>query len=1067
MSLFKAKILAQYAQDEQQIEQCYAALQAFQSKAEDIRHFKEEQYQTGFLEDIFEKCLGYTLKIHNPKQYNLEREKKDETDGKKADAVIYNTQGEVIGVIELKDQKTQDLEKVVSQAFHYHRNHEQSKYIIISNFNELRFYIDKQTAYEEFNLFTMNKDEFRRFYLILNYQSILHDLPIKLKQQTDNADNDISKKLYADFSAFRLQLFENAKQNNPNISQKKLLHLIQKFCDRIIFILFAEDKGLLKPNTIAEIGQKHTQIKGIAEISLYQIYQKYFQAIDKGNTDLGIMPYNGGLFADDSELNALIISDNILETHLPKLSAYDFKSDISVNILGHIFEQSLSDLEELNAAIDNQQFDYNQSKRKKDGIFYTPEYITQFIVEQTLGKICLDKKEELGLNEEIRLPEKISNDELRAALLELNEKIKLPVSLTKEYLKNLLIKEKKYAKIKQYKQFLLDLKIIDPACGSGAFLNQALEFLIKENNDILKMECELAGTPLPMFVAERILENNLYGVDINADAVEIAKLSLWLRTAQKGRKLTDLSNNIKCGNSLIDDKTVDKNAFIWQNEFPQIMANGGFDIVIGNPPYVRAERIAQKDLDYYKGNYQVFIPDADLFSYFYEKGINILKNNGLFCFISNTFDKTTAGKVLREFIQNNVNIECYVDFTEVQIFDGATTYPIILLLSKNKKEENVFQYIKIPKQMQGNVVIDKAPNKIVEQKTLDCNNWAFQSAEMSNILMKIRSFKPLKEQYGKSYRGVLTGLNEAFIIDKEKRQEIISGSLNKEEKERTANLIKPILRGKDIKCYSYEMEELYIIATFPALNLNIEDYPSLKNYLSQFLPQIKQSGEKGCRKKTANQWFETQDCIAYWEDFEKEKIVWGNLQNSNKFAWDDTGTVISAPACMLSADNKALLAVLNSKIVWLFLTSICVVRNGGYIEVKPQYFEQIPIPQLNNKSTELEKLADKMLSLNAELNDKKSRFMRRLQQNFAHIKIKGGLTQFWQLSFADFVNELKKQKIKLTLAEQDEWEDYFTQYQTHLTALQQTISQTDKTIDQMVYQLYGLTDDEIKIVEQA
>ncbi|MBQ5429450.1 MAG: type I restriction enzyme HsdR N-terminal domain-containing protein, partial [Neisseriaceae bacterium] len=288
MHLFKDKILSQYIQDEQVIEERYAALQAFQSKAEDIRHFKEEQYQTGFLEDIFEKCLGYTLKIHNPKQYNLEREKKDETDGKKADAVIYNTQGEVIGVIELKDQKTQDLEKVVSQAFHYHRNHEQSKYIIISNFNELRFYIDKQTAYEQFNLFTMNKDEFRRFYLILNYQSILHDLPIKLKQQTDNADNDISKKLYADFSAFRLQLFENAKQNNPNIPQKKLLRLIQKFCDRIIFILFAEDKGLLNPNTIAEIGQKHTQIKGIAEISLYQIYQKYFQAIDQGNSDLGI-----------------------------------------------------------------------------------------------------------------------------------------------------------------------------------------------------------------------------------------------------------------------------------------------------------------------------------------------------------------------------------------------------------------------------------------------------------------------------------------------------------------------------------------------------------------------------------------------------------------------------------------------------------------------------------------------------------------------------------------------------------------------------------------------------------
>ena len=527
MHLFKDKILSQYIQDEQVIEERYAVLQAYQRIAESIKDFKEEQYQTGFLEEIFEKCLGYALKIHNPKNYNLEREKKNETDGKKADAVIYNPQGEVIAVIELKDQKSQDLSKAVEQAFNYHNNHKSSKYIIVSNFNELRFYIDKKTDYEKFDLFTMDKDEFRRFYLILNYQSIISDLPIEIKQKSDMADADISKKLYADFADFRLALFNNAKQNNPNISQKKLLRLIQKFCDRIIFILFAEDKGLLKPNTIAEIESKHNSIKGIADISLYQFYQKYFQAIDKGNTDLGIMPYNGGLFADDIELNQLTISDNILEQYLPKLSAYDFKSDISVNILGHIFEQSLSDLEELNAAIDNQQFDYNQSKRKKDGIFYTPEYITQFIVEQTLGKICLDKKEELGLNEEIRLPEKIKK------------------KLNKEE-QNLL------DRLYQYRNFLLELKIIDPACGSGAFLNQALEYLIKEHKFIDYYRRVLENESLGLYDIEiSILENNLYGVDINADAVEIAKLSLWLRTAQKGRKLTDLSNNIICANSLL------------------------------------------------------------------------------------------------------------------------------------------------------------------------------------------------------------------------------------------------------------------------------------------------------------------------------------------------------------------------------------------------------------------------------------------------------------------------------------------------------------------------------------
>ncbi|MBQ9183576.1 MAG: hypothetical protein IJ143_07370, partial [Neisseriaceae bacterium] len=165
---------------------------------------------------------------------------------------------------------------------------------------------------------------------------------------------------------------------------------------------------------------------------------------------------------------------------------------------------------------------------------------------------------------------------------------------------------------------------------------------------------------------------------------------------------------------------------------------------------------------------------------------------------------------------------------------------------------------------------------------------------------------------------------------------------------------------------------------------------------------------------------------------------------------------------------KYVLVVLNSKLLNYYYWTINPEKGEAMAEVKAFHLGLLPIKDIViSEQQPFIELADKMLSLNAELNDKKSRFMRRLQQNFANIKIKGGLTQFWQLSFADFVNELKKQKIKLTLAQQDEWEDYFTQYQTHLTALQQTISQTDKTIDQMVYQLYGLTDEEIKIVEQA
>ena len=997
MSLFKAKILSQYNQDEQVIEQRYALLQNYQKKAEDIKNFREEQYQTGFLEEIFEQCLGYTLKIHNPKNYNLEREKKNETDSKKADAVIYNQHGEVIAVIELKDQKTNDLSKAVEQAFNYHNSHKTSKYIIVSNFNELRFYIDKKTDYDTFNLFTMNKDEFRRFYLILNYQSIVSDLPIEIKQKSDIADADISKKLYADFSQFRLALFDNAKQNNPNISQKKLLRFIQKFCDRIIFILFAEDKGLLNPNTIAEIENKHKQIKGIADISLYQIYQKYFQAIDKGNTDLGIMPYNGGLFSEDKELDALKIDDSVLHNHLPKLSAYDFKSDISVNILGHIFEQSLSDLEELNAAIDNQQFDYNSSKRKKDGIFYTPEYITQFIVEQTLGKICEDKKAELGLNGEIRLPEKMKK--------KLNQEEQ-----------NLL------DRLYQYRNFLLELKIIDPACGSGAFLNQALEFLIKEHYFIDKHRRILENESLGLYDIEiSILENNLYGVDINADAVEIAKLSLWLRTAQKGRKLTDLSNNIKCGNSLIDDKTVDKNAFIWQNEFPQIMANGGFDIVIGNPPY--GAELKDNHKLYIKNNFQVFEYQVNSYVLFYELGIKILKENALLGYITPaTFSTQFYYRKIRDFIRNynilTLSRYMYEVFADASIGD---TISLILRKSNNQKQ-NIYLLL-CENENKCNSFNIEYDNFIDENGIYNFNNDCFSFNKLNENVMKLDEIcnvtvgiKAYQKGKGEPKQTEDIVKNKIFTANYEKDKSYIQ-----------------CVNGKDFHRYTFLTE--------PEMYLSYGVWLAEPRTNAPFF-----DNEKIIIRQTASSIIATLD--------DKKRINLNNVYNvgllNNKYS------------------IKYILTLLNCKLINYFYQNKVQEQNRVFPEVKKIVLGQVPIKNVSIEQQQpFIELADKMLSLNAELNDKKSRFIRRLEQNFENIKIKGGLNAFWTLAFADFVNELKKQKIKLSLTEQDEWEEYFAQYQTHLTALQQQIQQTDNTINQMVYKLYNLTDEEIKIVEQA
>ncbi|MDN5377291.1 MAG: hypothetical protein PWQ42_587, partial [Sulfurospirillum sp.] len=377
--MFQNSILQNVSQDESLVALRWANYQSYKAKLDFLKTVKEEKYQDGFLKDIFESCLGYTLESTNPSEFNLEREKKNETDSKKADGVIYLDK-KVIGIIELKDQKTKNLDKVEQQAFWYLTQHSNAKYVIISNFDELRFYFDKSTAYEEFFLFDLDYEGFKKLHLLLSYESIKEGIPLKLKEKTASFEASISKELYKDFSHFRNHLFENILKNNPTIEKTELLRYTQKLCDRIIFILFAEDRGLLQANTIKEIREEFKHQK-FTNYTLYDIYKFYFHAINEGNEKLNIPRYNGGLFAKDELLDSLIIDNEVLDLEAQKLSDYDFASEVGVNILGHIFEQSLTDLEEIQASIEHIDFDKSKSKRKKDGVFYTPEYITRYIVQ--------------------------------------------------------------------------------------------------------------------------------------------------------------------------------------------------------------------------------------------------------------------------------------------------------------------------------------------------------------------------------------------------------------------------------------------------------------------------------------------------------------------------------------------------------------------------------------------------------------------------------------------------------------------------------------------------------------
>jgi len=986
MALFSSSLIRDYAIDEALVATRWANFQKFLSKIDFVHDVKEEKYQDGFLKDIFESCLGYTLDSTDPSSFNLEREKKNETDSKKADGVIY-INGQVVGIVELKDQKTKNLDAIEVQAFNYHNSHANSRYIIISNFDELRFYIDKKTAYEKFSLFSLTYDEFKKLHLLLSYESIRDGLPLSLKEKSANFEAQISKTLYRDFSTFRAHLFENIVKNNENTDKSTLLRLTQKLCDRIVFILFAEDRGLLSPNTIHEIRTRHSQ--DIMGNPMHEYYKIYFNSINLGNEKLNISKYNGGLFAKDEMLDSLVIDDEYLDMEAQKLSDYDFMSDISVNILGHIFEQSLTDLEEMERGFDddttvipakagihdnNSVMDFHVkheddkklqtkkvSKRKKDGVFYTPEYITRYIVENTLGKLCTDKKSELDLGSE--------------TLVSPNNHKKL-TKAEQQYKQNILA----------YREWLTNLKILDPACGSGAFLNQALEFLICEHTLVRDMLLPFQDLTLGYEIETAILEHNLYGVDINEDAVEIARLSLWLRTAHKGRTLTNLSDKIVCANSLLD------------MPFPE----NSFDVVIGNPPYVRQEAIKDQK-EALSQKYEVYTGTADLYVYFYELAIRLLKPNALTGFIcSNKFFRAKYGENLRKYILEHTTIEEIADFNGVKVFEDATVDSTITIFKKVKADKN--HEFKV-------VDTDLENFSTMLQSDLSDTSFTFSNSAELIIKKKIEEVgTPLKEWDINIYRGVLTGFNEAFIINGVKKAELIK------KDSKSAEIIKQLLRGRNLDRYVCDITNEYLINSHNNPPVNINDYPAIKEHLDFYFEKLSARYDKG---ETP---YNLRNC-KYLNSFDNPKIIYPEFSSFPLFSYDDNKSYLLDTSWFIDKGNKYLLACLNSKLIWHYLGSISSSLGNASLRMKKIFVEQIPIPKISETEQQpFIELVDEILS--------------------AKEKIKKYKKHFDTLSAVD--------KIEITEA---------------IEKLESRVAECEDTIDQMMYKLYGFTDDEIRVVE--
>ena len=460
----------------------------------------------------------------------------------------------------------------------------------------------------------------------------------------------------------------------------------------------------------------------------------------------------------------------------------------------------------------------------------------------------------------------------------------------------------------------------------------------------------------PKQLKKRQLERDLS--DLTAPQLfEISKKEQTRRVKQ-AKELQAKISKIQAEIDEIQNNKIFIGAFEWRIEFPEVMDEDGrftgFDCVIGNPPYIQLQKMGTDADALQKMNYETYERTGDIYCLFYEMGMKLLKPGAMLSYItSNKWMRAGYGQSLREHLSSKYNPILLIDFANNKIFDSATVLVNILSLEKCENQEQTMSC-----SVEDGFDVSKLSDYVQTHSIPSCfsssESWSILSELEQSIKVKIESLGiPLRQWDIQINYGIKTGYNDAFIIDSAKRNEILNACQSESERLRTADIIRPILRGRDIKRYGYEWADQYIIATFPARQYRIDDYPALKEYLLSFgIERLEQTGKEyiingekvKARKKTNNEWFETQDSISYWDEFSKPKIVWGNLNTNGSYALTTEKMFINAPACMIVPGSHYMLAVLNSKVADYYIRNLGVVRNGGFFEYKPMFVEQIPIP---------------------------------------------------------------------------------------------------------------------------
>lgn len=823
----------------------------------------------------------------------------------------------------------------------------------------------------------------------------------KRKRGTSEVDSEFLKEI----EGWRDSLARNIALRNLYLGYDDLNTAVQRTIDRIIFLRMAEDRG----------SESYGQLLKLCERP--DIYARFVGDLCRKADE----KYNSGIFhfkkeegiAESPDLLTpkLQIDDKVFKPILQNLyfengSPYHF-GVLPVEILGTVYERFLGKVIRLTAD-HRAKVEEKPEVRKAGGVYYTPAYIVNYIVTNTVGKMIEGKS-----------PAQLSGGKSGQPL-----------------------------------------RVLDMACGSGSFLLGAYQCLLDhylkwylENRPEKHKEAvylDSRGKYWRLTIAEkkRILITHIFGVDIDLQAVEVSKLSLLLKVLEgetdetvgqsrqlfHERALPNLANNIKCGNSLIGpdyfsgrlipdpDEMKRVNPFDWAREFPDAMKSGGFDCVIGNPPYVRQEAQGDEFKSYVKEKYNSYAGTADLYVYFIEQSLKLLRTNGNFGFIcSNKWMRANYGRPLRDLINNESKIEQIIDFGELPVFQGAATFPTILLLKKEKTKKQNFIFAPIKRLDFASLSdeISKIGEKLNEH-SIKGDNWTLASSREVKIFEKMRQIGiPLGEYVqSKIYYGIKTGLNEAFVINRETRDRLIS------EDKKSTEFIKPFVVGDDVRKYFIHFRERYLI--FTRHGINIKMYPAIEKYLSNFKDKLMPKpanwtkGDWKGRKPGSYNWYEIQDTVDYYEEFEKPKIVYPVIAKESRFAFDTTGIYSNDKTFFIPTDNLYLLAILNSNLAWVFLKRLCSVLGDpdrkGRLELRSIHVSQLPIKKIDFMNPEEKSVLEKI--------------------------------EFLVSSIIELFNQSES-----SLSQQGK------------EIIGRRIYSVEKQLNQLIYELYGLTEEEIRIVE--